>query len=89
MTKTLVQFDINGFAAKVQAKTKNRVTYTELADAAGKKRYAIQSMASNQSYQDFLAMLGALIDYAKENGVNASLEDLFTVTNEPGTPPTS
>lgn len=78
---TKIQFDINGFVGKIQSKNGQRVTYSRLAEVAGKKRYAIQSMASNASYQDLLDMLATFIDFAKAEGFDAKLSDLFTVTD--------
>ena len=82
---TNIQFDINGLLGKIQSVSKERVTYTQLADAVGKKRYAIQSMAANESFQDLLAMLAAMVDFAKDSGYPATINDLFTVTTEPVT----
>jgi len=80
---TNIQFDINGLLGKIQSASKERVTYTQLADAIGKKRYTVQSMAANESFQDLLAMLAAMVDFARDSGYPATINDLFTVTNEP------
>ena len=83
---TNIQFDINGLLGKIQSASKERVTYTQLADAVGKKRYAIQSMAANESFQDLLTMLAAMIDFANTKGYPATIDDVLSVTNEPDSP---
>ena len=65
---TNIQFDINRLLGKIQSVNDERVTYTQLADAIGKKRYTVQSMAANESFQDLLAMLAAMIDFANTKG---------------------
>lgn len=83
---TKIQFDINGLIGKIQAVSKERVTYTQLAEAVGKKRYTVQSMAANESYQDLLAILSAMIDFCAANGYQADIKDIFTITTSPEPP---
>ena len=80
---TNIQFDINRLLGKIQSVNDERVTYTQLADAIGKKRYTVQSMAANESFQDLLAMLAAMIDFANAKGYPATIDDVLTVTTEP------
>lgn len=80
---TNIQFDINRLLGKIQSVNDERVTYTQLADAIGKKRYTVQSMAANESFQDLLAMLAAMIDFANTKGYPATIDDVLSVTNEP------
>ena len=80
---TNIQFDINRLLGKIQSVNDERVTYTQLADAIGKKRYTVQAMAANESFQDLLAMLAAMIDFANAKGYPATIDDVITVTNEP------
>jgi len=83
---TNIQFDINRLLGKIQSVNDERVTYTQLADAIGKKRYTVQAMAANESFQDLLAMLAAMIDFANAKGYPATIDDVLTVTNEPEPP---
>ena len=80
---TNIQFDINRLLGKIQSVNDERVTYTQLADAIGKKRYTVQAMAANESFQDLLTMLAAMIDFANAKGYPATIDDVLTVTTEP------
>ncbi len=86
---TKLQFNVEPLLLRLQSENRRRYTYTEVANAIGVKRQSIERLSRNDSFQDLLLLLSALLDFFSAEGMPITIDQLFTVQEEGGDPPAS
>lgn len=82
--KNKLQFNVEPAILRLQAENQKRYTYTDVAKSAGVSRQSIERLARNESFQDLLVLLAALLDFFASEGMPITVDKLFEVTNELG-----
>ena len=80
--KKELQFNIEPLLWRLQSENKRRYTYTEVANRIGVKRQSIERLSRNDSFQDLLVLLSALLDFFAAEGMPITIDQLFTVQEE-------
>jgi len=79
---TKLQFNVEPLLLRLQSENRRRYTYTEVANAIGVKRQSIERLSRNDSFQDLLLLLSALLDFFSAEGMPITIDQLFTVQEE-------
>lgn len=79
---TKLQFNVEPLLLRLQSENRRRYTYTEVANAIGVKRQSIERLSRNDSFQDLLLLLSAILDFFSAEGMPITIDQLFTVQEE-------